>query len=60
MKYKYLKRVDDEVSNEQLNKLGEEGWKLISVVPSGRGKACNEYYFIKEITEEYSVSGWPR
>jgi hypothetical protein len=51
MKYKYLKRVDDEVSIEQLNKLGDEGWKLISVVPSGRLKACNEYYFIREIPE---------
>jgi len=57
MKYEYKKRVDDSVTNEQLNILGAEGWKLVSVTLSPRGNSFHEYYFIRKIKEKKEYLG---
>jgi hypothetical protein len=48
--YKILRADSYQVSEEQLNRLGQEGWKLVTLIEEPGGNNSFLYYFIREIT----------
>lgn len=48
MKWEYLRQVD--ISNDELNALGNVGWELVAITPESQSK-YQEFFFKRPIHE---------